>query len=111
MRRSTARSSSGEPPVRSRAVANDPGSQRQGNQTVLISLGIPKLVRFHKIRPQQLLHGIIIPLSPAVGGLPARRVERADAALTPRAAREKCIAIGTPSRRAVAYRSSRSSRI
>ena len=33
----------------------DPGSPRQAKWTALISLGIPKLVRIHKIRLQQLL--------------------------------------------------------
>jgi hypothetical protein len=43
----------GEPPVRSRTVADGPGTPRHGNLTALISLGIPKLVRFAKIRPRQ----------------------------------------------------------
>ena len=41
----------GKRPVRSRTVANDPGTPRQGNRTALISLEIPKLVRFDKIHP------------------------------------------------------------
>jgi len=36
----------GDPPVRSRTVADGPGTPRHGNLTALISLGIPKLVRF-----------------------------------------------------------------
>jgi hypothetical protein len=38
------------------------------NQATLISLGIPKLVRFHKIRPDDVM-GITIPI------WPVRRVE------------------------------------
>src|SRR5260370_27010931 len=40
-------------------VANDPGSPRRGNPTALISLGIPKLVRFAKMAPQQF-HMVLI---------------------------------------------------
>jgi len=43
----------GKRPVRSRTVADGPGTPRHGNLTALISLGIPKLVRFAKIRPRQ----------------------------------------------------------
>src|SRR5215470_15352120 len=44
---------------------------RRGNRTALILLGIPKLVRFHKIRPQQLLYGILLPYPTAAGALPS----------------------------------------
>ena len=37
------------------------GSPRHGDRTAFISLGIQKLVRFHKIRSQQLLDGKFIP--------------------------------------------------
>src|SRR5712671_1809279 len=40
----------GEP---NRKAANDPGLPRHANRTVLISFGIPKLVRFAKICPRQ----------------------------------------------------------
>jgi hypothetical protein len=62
----------GKPWVRSRTVANDPGSPRHGNRTALISLGIPKLVRFHKIRPQQPFYGILIPSGVQPSGAPSR---------------------------------------
>jgi hypothetical protein len=58
------------------------------NLAALISLGIPKLVRFAKIRPQQpytvhiVLSYLIRP--PSACSLPARRIERADGALAPR---------------------------
>ena len=71
--------------------ARRPRSQEEGghgNLTALISLGIPKLVRFHKIRPQQpdTVHMILLyPIRPpSARGLPERRVERADGALAPR---------------------------
>jgi hypothetical protein len=51
-------------------IANDPGWPRRGNPTALISLGIPKLVRFAKMAPQQFYmvliwyyYGTIIPYS------------------------------------------------
>jgi len=78
----------GKQPVRSRNIANDPGTPRHGNLTALISLGIPKLVRFAKIRPRQpdTVHMVLLyptrPLSACT--LPARRVELTDGALAPR---------------------------
>jgi hypothetical protein len=36
-------------------AASPPGSSRHGDRTALISFGIPKLVRFHKIRPHRLI--------------------------------------------------------
>jgi hypothetical protein len=79
----------GKRPVRSRNVANDPGTPRHGNRTTLISLGIPKLVRFHKIHPRQpdTVHMVLLYLllvrPPSACGLPARRVERTNGALAP----------------------------
>jgi hypothetical protein len=84
----------GEPPVRSRTVADDPGTPRHGNLTALISLGIPKLVRFHKIHPRRpdTVHMVILYLirPPSACSLPARRVERTDGALAPRQ-RDACL--------------------
>jgi hypothetical protein len=40
-------------------VADDPESPWQENRTVLISLGISKLVRFHKIRLQESLLSLL----------------------------------------------------
>jgi hypothetical protein len=39
-------------PLSESGEANDPGIAAPPNQTTLILLGIPKLVRFAKIRPQ-----------------------------------------------------------
>src|SRR6266446_273446 len=44
-------------------VANDPGSPRRGNPTALISLGIPKLVRFAKMAPPTVLYDTYMVLS------------------------------------------------
>jgi hypothetical protein len=77
----------GRRPVRSRMVADDPGTPQHGSRTALISLGIPKLVRFHKIHPQQpyTVHMVFSyptqPLSACT--IPARRVELTDGALAP----------------------------
>src|SRR6266478_4645799 len=78
----------GEPPVRSRTVADGPGTPRHGNLTALISLGIPKLVRFVKIRPRQpdTVHMVLLYLiwPPSACSRPARRVKLTDGALAPR---------------------------
>jgi hypothetical protein len=70
----------GKRPVRLRTVANDPGTPRQGNRTALISLGIPKLVRFDKIH---LDSPIMVFSYHKTCRRPARRV-LADGALAPR---------------------------
>jgi hypothetical protein len=50
----------------------------------LISFGIPKLVRFDKIRPQQLIWYYYTCSVPPTRGLSARRVELTDGALARR---------------------------
>src|SRR6516164_7661760 len=61
-----------------RCASSPPGPPRHGTRTALISLGIRKLVRFHKSALALRNSGIIIPLGHrrrAPSGMPRRRAD------------------------------------